>query len=87
MDAFKKILDMHDGSKSALAHRLKELCPDSKISPTHVNNWLTRDFKVPAEWIIPCCETVDFEVKPNELDSKVYPNPNDGLPMHLRAVE
>jgi hypothetical protein len=84
MEHLNKIIEMHGGSKTALANHLKAICPGTKISQAHINNWLTRDGKVPPEWIIPCCISVDFKVIPHQISPDIYPHPDDGLPENLR---
>jgi hypothetical protein len=86
MDALIQIINMHGGSKAALARHLLELYPSLKVTSTHIGNWLNRDKKVPAEWIIPLCETVDFKIIPYDFKSPVYRHPKDGLPEHLRQA-
>lgn len=49
-----------------------------------INNWARRG--VPLERVVDFCEAVNYEVTPHNLYPKNYPNPNDGLPEHLRAA-
>jgi DNA-binding transcriptional regulator YdaS (Cro superfamily) len=86
MDSLKKIITINGGQNN-LVSALKSIRPSSKVQQGHVNNWLRRDLKVPAEWVIACCETVLFEVTPHELRPDIYPHPNDGLPENLRSAE
>jgi len=85
MESLLKIISINKG-QSNFADALKKLAPESKIQQGHINNWLNRDFKVPAEWVIYSCQTVGFEVTPHELRPDLYPHPCDGLPEHLRSA-
>lgn len=85
MKAFLKIIELLNGQTS-LVRQLKSIKPESKIQQGHINNWINRDKSVPAEWVIPCCQVVNFQVTPHEIDSSLYPNPQDGLPEHLRQA-
>ncbi|MGJ8619587.1 MAG: YdaS family helix-turn-helix protein [Methylophilaceae bacterium] len=51
---------------------------------THVNNWLGRDNKVPAGWVIPVSKAIDYRYTPHQIRPDIYPHPHDGLPEHLR---
>lgn len=86
MDSLLHIIELHKGNKSALANRLRELRPGTRISQAHINNWLYRDKKIPSEWIRPLSESVDWTVTPHQLSHDIYPHPDDGLPSHLREV-
>jgi hypothetical protein len=84
MDALIKIIEMHNGSKTALANHLQELRPRKKITQAHINNWLNRDGNVPPRWIIPLCESCEYKFRPHEFDAELYPNELDGLPEQFR---
>ena len=86
MDALIKIIDIAKG-QTALAILLKSIVPESKIQQAHISNWLNRDGYVPAEWVIPCCQAVNWQVTPHQLRTDLYPHPHDGLPDHLRVGE
>lgn len=86
MEYLLKIISMYGGNKSALASKLAEIKQDNKISPSHLNNWLSRDKKIPGEWVRPLSEAANWGITPHELRPDIYPHPNDGLPEHLRAA-
>jgi hypothetical protein len=84
MDALLKIIELHDGSQTALADHLKSLFPERTITQGHISNWINRDGKVPPDWIIPCSQAVNYEVTPHHLSASLYPHKFDGIPLHLR---
>ena len=86
MEALLKIIHLHGNRKSAVISNLLKLRPESNLTNSHINNWLYRDNKTPSEWVLPLCETVDWQVTPHELRPDLYPHPEDGLPAHLRQV-
>jgi hypothetical protein len=86
MDALIQIIEKHEGSQTLLASHLKALRPEKKITQAYINNWLNRDKRVPDEWIIPLCESVDFDITPHQFNSVIYPHKHDGLPEQLRQV-
>ena len=81
----KKIVELAGGQVS-LAVKLKVIVPSSKISQGHIWNWLNRENQVPAEWVLPCCQALDWQVTPNQLRPDLYPHPHDGLPESMRQV-
>jgi len=83
MEAFKQIIEI-SGGQTSLVRLLKSIKPDSKIQQGHINNWINRDFAVPPEWVIPCCQVVNWQKTPHQICPELYPHPDDGLPDHLR---
>lgn len=61
------------GSQTALANACG-------IKQAHIWNWLNRDKRVPAEYVIPVCRATQFKVAPNEIRPDIYPNKTDGIP-------
>lgn len=85
MKSLLKIIDLHGGKKATLVTCLLRLRPDANLTNTHINNWLNRDNKIPPEWILPLCESVQWQVTPHELSADLYPHPDDGLPDAMRG--
>ncbi|WP_430415797.1 transcriptional regulator [Marinobacter adhaerens] len=50
------------------------------LSQPYIWNWLNRDQSIPAEYVIPVAQAIDWQVTPHELRPDIYPNPTDGLP-------
>lgn len=86
MDALNKVIDIFSGNKSALAKRLAERSGNEKLVSVHITNWIERDKKVPAEYVIPLADICDYAVTPHELRPDLYPLPHDCVPLHLRGV-
>lgn len=86
MEFLLKIISIHNDKKSSLVNKLLELRPHSKVTNSHINNWLTRDKNIPSDWVLPLCESVDWQVTPHELRPDLYPHPHDGLPEDMRCV-
>lgn len=61
------------GSQTALA----SACG---IKQAYIWNWLNRDKRVPAEYVIPACKATGFQVTPHQMRSDIYPNTKDGMP-------
>ncbi|MCK2149488.1 helix-turn-helix domain-containing protein [Marinobacter alexandrii] len=61
------------GSQSALAAK----CGTKQ---SNIWNWLHRDGRVPAEYVIAVCTATDFKVTPHEVRPDIYPNKKDALP-------
>ena len=73
--------------QTALSLKIKSVRPDSRIRQGHINNWMTRSGgQVPPEWVLAVCEADSWIAKPHDLRPDIYPNPNDGLPAHLRVA-
>lgn len=70
------------GGQVALAVRVRNLLPNSKVTQAFVWKWLNSpsDNTPPSEWVIPICDALDFQITPHELRADIYPNPTDGLP-------
>lgn len=85
MEALQKIIDLFDGNKSAVAKKLAEDTGNEKLCAVHINNWMTRDNKVPDLMAIPLARISGWQVTPHELRLDLYPHPEDGLPEELRA--
>ena len=79
-EAFTKAIDLA-GSQSELARRI-----GGKVRQQHISAWLQRG-KVPEDQVLSVARAVAFQVTPHELDSAMYPDPEDGMPRHLRDVE
>ncbi|EBS1324066.1 Cro/Cl family transcriptional regulator [Salmonella enterica subsp. enterica serovar Muenchen] len=58
-----------------------EIARRLKTSQQSVSLWVTTG-KFPPRRIIPFCEAVGYAVTPHQLDSVLYPNPTDALPVH-----
>ncbi len=86
MEALLKILAMHADIKTALVTKLRLIRPDSKLTISHINNWLYRDKAIPSEWVLPLSEAVNYEKTPHELRPDLYPHPDDGLPENMRSA-
>ena len=56
------------------------------ISPVSVGEWLKKQ-KLPADRVIPVSGLTDWEYTPHMLDSKLYPNECDGMPMSLQRSQ
>lgn len=50
------------------------------IKQAHIWNWLNRDKRVPAEYVIPICKATKFKVTPHQMRSDIYPYRTDGMP-------
>ena len=85
MEHLLKIIALHNDNKSALANKIAEIKGDPKVSSSHINNWLYRDKKVPSDWVLPLSQSVNWEIKPNDLRPDIYPHPDDGLPPFMRC--
>lgn len=86
MEFLLKIISLHGDNKSSLVNKLLTLRPDSKVTNSHINNWLTRDKNIPSDWVLPLCESVYWQVTPHELRPDLYPHPEDGLPDDMRCA-
>lgn len=73
------------GGQAALARKLSALVIDAKVTQSHVWNWINRDKKIPADYIIPICKVIGWQKTPYELAPNLYPNPGDGLPPGIPA--
>jgi hypothetical protein len=85
MNGLQKIIDIFDGNKTAVAKKLAVETGNDKLCAVHINNWLSRDKKVPDLMAIPLAKISGWAVKPHELRLDLYPHPEDGLPEELRA--
>lgn len=85
MEFLLKIISFHGENKSSLVNKLLSLRPDSKVTNSHINNWLYRDEKIPGEWVLALSESVNWKVTPHELRPDLYRHPEDGLPDELRC--
>ena len=57
------------------------------VTQPYVWNWLNRDGRVPAEYVIKICQSVNFEIRPHDLRPDIYPKPFDCVPAkHKRAA-
>ncbi|MCA8323259.1 MULTISPECIES: YdaS family helix-turn-helix protein [Burkholderia cepacia complex] len=56
------------------------------ISPVSVGEWLKKQ-KLPADRVIPVSGLTDWEYTPHMLDSKLYPNERDGMPLSLQPAQ
>ncbi|HIC7209384.1 YdaS family helix-turn-helix protein [Burkholderia stabilis] len=56
------------------------------ISPVSVGEWVKKG-KLPADRVIPVSSLTDWEYTPHMLDSKLYPNEFDGMPLPLQAAQ
>jgi DNA-binding transcriptional regulator YdaS (Cro superfamily) len=61
------------GSQTALA----SACG---VKQAYIWNWINRDKRVPAEYVIPACRATGFEVTPHQMRPDIYPNKTDGMP-------
>lgn len=77
----KRVIDLA-GGQSALAARLRELIPGSKVQQAHVWTWLNsqKSTMPPAEYVLPIVRAVNGRVTPHDLRPDIYPHPDDGLP-------
>jgi DNA-binding transcriptional regulator YdaS (Cro superfamily) len=71
----KDIIKKH--SALVIAERMGE------SNPQTVSNWVSR--AIPEGKVFSFCKAVFFEVTPHELRPDMYPHPEDGLPIELRA--
>jgi DNA-binding transcriptional regulator YdaS (Cro superfamily) len=83
----QKAIDLA-GSQSELARRLRTDRPDTKIAQRHISKWLTmgKEPVPPAEWVIPICRAIEWQITPHELRQDLYPEPGDGVPFVFRGV-
>lgn len=77
-------IDKADG-QAPLARAVKILRPDIKITQAQIWKWLNtaKGPTPPAEFVIPICEALDWEMTPHKLRPDLYPNPTDALPAGL----
>lgn len=50
------------------------------IKQAHIWNWLNRDKRVPAEYVIPICRATDYKITPHQMRPDIYPYKTDGIP-------
>lgn len=50
------------------------------IKQAHIWNWLNRDKRVPAEYVIPICRATNYKVTPHQMRPDIYPYKTDGMP-------
>ncbi|OGS99799.1 MAG: hypothetical protein A3K04_02320 [Gallionellales bacterium RBG_16_56_9] len=76
------------GGQSALAVKLRDLMPNSKVSQAHIWHWLhhSKCDAPPAEYVIPMVLAVNGAVTPHELRQDIYPDP-DWMPVELRKQD
>ena len=43
-----------------------------KVSQPRVWNWIHRDHCVPAKFVLPICEAIDYQLKPSDLRPDVF---------------
>lgn len=60
------------GGQTALARSLTTLT-SRKITQSHIWNWLHRDRRVPAEYVIPIERAVEGKVSRHEMRPDIYP--------------
>jgi hypothetical protein len=85
MEYLIKILSMYGENKTRLVNALTALKPESKVTTSHIYNWIARDEKVPADWVLALSECVDWKVTPHQLRPDLYPHKDDGLPSDMRC--
>lgn len=76
---------MFGENKTRLVNALTTLRPDSKVTTSHINNWLKRDEKVPADWVLALSECSGWQITPHQLRPDLYPHADDGLPSDMRC--
>lgn len=69
------------GGVGKLADRMTEVSGE-RYSQSRLSNW--KKTGVPSESIIHVALGVDWKVTPHEIDSSLYPNPDDALPPEVR---
>lgn len=76
------------GGQVRLAKVIRAQRPSSRVSQAHIWKWLNRvEAEVPpAEYVIPICAALDWQVTPHQLRTDIYPNPTDGLPSRQEAA-
>jgi DNA-binding transcriptional regulator YdaS (Cro superfamily) len=65
MDALRRAVEIA-GGQTALAHALG-------VQQAHVWNWLNRNKRLPAEYVIPVERATKGKVKRHELRPDIYP--------------
>ncbi|MDG5498936.1 helix-turn-helix domain-containing protein [Marinobacter sp. BGYM27] len=56
------------------------------VKQPYVWNWINRDGRVPAEYVLRVSQATNFEITPHELRPDIYPNCSDGLPIDHAAA-
>ena len=81
-------IEKADG-QAPLARAVKIQRPGLKITQAQIWKWLNRAVGPvpPAEFVIPICEAIEWEMTPHELRPDIYPNPSDGLPVDRHAID
>lgn len=50
------------------------------VKQAYIWNWLNRDGRTPAEYVLDVSKATNYEVTPHDLRPDIYPNVSDGLP-------
>lgn len=74
-EPFKSLYE-YFGTWTKLSHGVSFISP--KVSGCHIQNWVRRD-SIPAEYVKWICMLTDDFFKPEELNPKVFYNPEDIL--------
>jgi DNA-binding transcriptional regulator YdaS (Cro superfamily) len=85
MEFLIKILTMYGENKTRLVNALTALRPETKVTTSHIYNWIERDQKVPADWVLALSECAEWKITPHQLRPDLYPHKDDGLPVTMRC--
>lgn len=80
LEALAKVITLCGDSQSELARRIDK-------SQATVTAWVNRYGRVGPEYVLNVSEAVQWMVTPHQLRPDLYPHPDDGLPVNLRAVQ
>lgn len=84
-EALNRAIDIA-GNPRQLAERISEQPNVETFKPAYIWNWLNRDGRVGAGFVIALCAAVDYQVTPHQVRPDLYPNPDDALPAELRQT-
>ena len=78
-----RIICMHLDRAISEVGSQAELAKCIGVHPMAVSQWKRRG-RIPAERVLAIAKATDWRITPHELAPDIYPDPNDGLPQHMR---